>query len=401
MKQTLPTQYIFDIPITSLYFEQQILLMLHWARANESKVVCLANVHMLMEAYWNQDFAHVLRNADLVAPDGMPLVWMLRLMGISNQNRVAGMDVFINLCQLASICNVSVYFLGSQPKILDLMKNKLELEFPALSIAGMESLPFRPLTTEENEALIKKVNYSGAGLIFVCLGCPKQENWISQNRGKINGVMIGVGAVFAVYVGCQKRAPLFIRELGLEWFYRLIQEPRRLWRRYGTTIPPFIYLAIKQLINHSKLKLRKIKQNLADENLTFDVNNLDMKSYSKIGEILIYNKLLTRSALEKALLEQKICPELKIGEILVNQKLMSPKLVNLYLELQNIKLGQIALKKKIISEAKLKKILDYQINNGGKIGEIMVNQKIITDENLMNLIIEQYLIKNFGVFLIR
>ncbi|MCA1994329.1 MAG: WecB/TagA/CpsF family glycosyltransferase, partial [Coleofasciculus sp. S288] len=109
-------------------------------------------------------------------------------------------------------------------------------------------LPFRPLTQEEDEALIQKINESGAGLVFVSLGCPKQEYWMAQHKDKIQAVMLGVGGVFPVYAGIHKNAPRRVKEFGLEWLYRLVQEPRRLWGRYSKTIPPFIWLALKQLL---------------------------------------------------------------------------------------------------------------------------------------------------------
>jgi N-acetylglucosaminyldiphosphoundecaprenol N-acetyl-beta-D-mannosaminyltransferase len=244
----LPTQRVLEFPITALRFNDQIQTIIRWACLRESKAVFVANVHMLMEAHWNPEFATVLSNADLVTPDGMPLVWMLRLLGARNQDRVAGMDIFLALCQFTQSLELSIFFVGSQTEILARMKQRLELEFPRLKIAAMEPLPFRPLTEAEDEDLIHKINSSGAGLVFVSLGCPKQENWIAQHKDKISGVMIGLGGVFPVYAGIHKRAPRVVRELGFEWLYRWIQEPRRLWSRYTKTIPPFIWLAVKQLL---------------------------------------------------------------------------------------------------------------------------------------------------------
>jgi len=172
-------------------------------------------------------------------------------LGARYQDRVAGMDVLLALCKLAQTQNVSVFFAGSQPDILSRMQKRLEKEFPNLKIAGMEPLPFRPMTETEDKALIKMINNSGAGLVFVSLGCPKQENWIAEHKDKIKAVMIGLGGVFPVYAGIHKRAPRMIRDLGFEWLYRLIQEPRRLWNRYTKTIPAFILLALKQLLMSS------------------------------------------------------------------------------------------------------------------------------------------------------
>lgn len=239
---------VIGSPVTALPFDAQIEMMLKWASSRKSKVVCVANVHMLVEAYYHSELASVLENADMVTPDGMPLVWMMRLMGAPYQNRVAGMDILLSLCKSATARNIKIFFLGSQSTILEKMRTKLEHDFPNLQIVGMEPLPFRPLTPDEDDAIIQKINESGASLVLVSLGCPKQEYWMNQHKGKVHAVMIGLGGVFPVLAGIHKRAPFWIRDLGLEWFYRLIQEPRRLWSRYMDTIPPFIWLALKQLL---------------------------------------------------------------------------------------------------------------------------------------------------------
>lgn len=249
----LPTKKVLDFPITALRFDDQVQTIVKWASRRESKSVYVANVHMLIEAHWEPEFANVLRNADIVTPDGMPLVWMMRKMGASCQDRVAGMDIFLSLCQLTQTQNFSVFFLGSQTEILSKMRSRLEHEFPQLKIAAMEPLPFRPLTEIEDEALVEKINSSGAGAVLVSLGCPKQENWIAQHKGKIQAVMIGLGGVFPVYAGIRKRAPRIVRDLGLEWLYRWIQEPRRLCGRYAKTIPLFIWLATKQLLSSNRI----------------------------------------------------------------------------------------------------------------------------------------------------
>ena len=249
MAITPPSQSVIGSPVTALPFEAQINLMVEWAAHRLSKVVCVANVHMIMEAKTRSEFANVLADADLVTPDGMPLVWLMNLTAANRrQDRVAGMDILMALCQQAEVKKISIFFLGSESAILDRMRKRLNQDFPGLKVAGMEPLPFRPLTSQEDEAVAQKINQSGAGLVLVSLGCPKQELWTSQHRGKIQAVMVGLGGVFPVYAGIQKWAPLWIRKMGLEWLYRLIQEPKRLWKRYFATIPPFLYFAIKQIL---------------------------------------------------------------------------------------------------------------------------------------------------------
>jgi N-acetylglucosaminyldiphosphoundecaprenol N-acetyl-beta-D-mannosaminyltransferase len=243
----MESKSVINVPVTSLPCEEQINIMMKWAKNNLSKIVCIANVHMLIEAHRDRHFGDVLRNADLVTPDGMPLVWMLRFLGAVRQDRVAGLDVLEGLCKLAVENEVSIYFVGSHASVLSKMKVRLEQEFPNLVIAGMNPLPFRPLTFEEDQELIQSLNQSGAGLVFVSLGCPKQEKWMSRHKEKVSAVMVGLGGAFPVYAGIHKRAPRFFRQAGLEWLYRLLQEPRRLWQRYATTIPIFLWLASKQI----------------------------------------------------------------------------------------------------------------------------------------------------------
>ncbi len=250
MPTSLPQQQVLSTPVTALRFDQATRTILRWAHGHESKAVCVANVHMLMEARGNKEFDRILNNADMVTPDGMPLVWMLKLLGRKGQDRVAGMELLQSLCQQASEQNVKVFFLGSQKAVLDQMRTRLEREYPDLEIAGMEPLPFRRLTPNEDAAVIEQIHESGAGLVFVCLGCPKQEKWIAEHKGRIQSVMIGLGGAFPVYAGLKKWAPRWVRQSGLEWLYRLLQEPKRLVGRYSQTIPPFIFLAVAQLLSH-------------------------------------------------------------------------------------------------------------------------------------------------------
>jgi N-acetylglucosaminyldiphosphoundecaprenol N-acetyl-beta-D-mannosaminyltransferase len=250
-----PSQRIIGFPVTALPFESQMALILEWAKHGLSKSVCIANVHMLVEAYRNSSFATVLQQADLVTPDGMPLVWMLKLLGSPKQDRVAGLDVLQALCEQATVTGVKVFFLGSQSEILNRMRDRLKKEFPDLQIAGMEPLPFRPMTAAEDEALVEMLNQSEAGIIFVSLGCPKQEVWMANHKNRVNSVMIGLGGAFPVYAGLHKRAPNLVRAAGFEWLYRLLQEPRRLWGRYSSTIPVFIWLACKQLLIDQRKQL--------------------------------------------------------------------------------------------------------------------------------------------------
>lgn len=243
----LPHIDVVGSPVTALPFQEQLATILAWARSHERRMVCVANVHMLMEARWDEGFGKLLRRADMVTPDGTPLVWMMRRLGAPGQDRVAGMDMLPALCRLAAREGVGVYFLGSTPETLARMRARLERECPALRIAGMESPPFRPLTPEEDAEQVERIRASGAGLVLVSLGCPKQERWMEAHRERLPAVLVGLGAAFPVYAGDHRMAPEWMRRSGLEWAYRMAQEPRRLFKRYWRTNLPFLYLAFRQL----------------------------------------------------------------------------------------------------------------------------------------------------------
>ncbi|MEO0869490.1 MAG: WecB/TagA/CpsF family glycosyltransferase [Cyanobacteria bacterium J06642_11] len=248
----LKKQKVIGFPVTAEPFETQIDTILGWAQQRLSKIVCVANVHMLIEAKSNIGFASILYRADMLTPDGMPLAWLTSWMNKRRQDRVAGMDILLSLCRKASHHDVSLFFLGSTPEVLGKIQQRLSQDYPNLSIAGIEDLPFRPLTYAEDMELVHRINNSGAGIVFISLGCPKQERWMNAHKHKINAVMIGLGGVFPVFAGVHKWAPAWVRKSGFEWLYRLLQEPQRLWQRYATTIPLFLLLAAKQIV---KVKL--------------------------------------------------------------------------------------------------------------------------------------------------
>jgi N-acetylglucosaminyldiphosphoundecaprenol N-acetyl-beta-D-mannosaminyltransferase len=256
-KEAIPVHRVIGSSVTALPFDAQMKVIVGWAAQRLNKMVCVANAHMLMEAHWNPEFADVLENADIVTSDGMPIVWMMKLLGVRSQERVAGMDILMELCRLSTQQNLKVYFLGCQQSVLDQMKARLEIDFPKLAVAGMEPLPFRPMTREEEDDVLARIQTSGANLVFVSLGCPKQEKWMAQHRSRVNAVMVGLGGAFPVYAGIKKWAPRWVREAGLEWAYRLMQEPRRLAKRYGETNQAFLWLSLKQLFEVRFQKVQK------------------------------------------------------------------------------------------------------------------------------------------------
>lgn len=268
IEESMPTQAVTGFPISTLSFDAQVNAIVEWAKYRRSRVVCVSNVHMLMEGHWNKAFEQVLLTADLLTPDGMPLVWMTSLMSGKSQDRVAGMELMLALCKQAQEKRVSLFLFGSTNETLVQIQQHLSEDFPSLQIAGTLSPPFRPLSEAENKAIARKINQSGAGLVFVSLGCPKQERWMSLQRGQVRAVMVGLGGAFPVYAGNKRWAPSWVRRHGLEWCYRLTQDPRRLWKRYASTIPPFVGLALIQVVKvglglrHSNAPRTKNRQNI-------------------------------------------------------------------------------------------------------------------------------------------
>lgn len=215
------------------------------AIAGKSSYTCVANVHMLIEAYRDPDFAAVVNNADCVTPDGMPLTLAIRLLYGSRQDRVAGMTLLPDLLEKARLWSIPVYFYGGTEAMLSGTREYLHAQYPGLNTAGMYSPPFRQLTADEEQDIAEQINQSGAKLVFVALGCPKQEKWMAAMKGRVNACMIGIGGALPVMIGQQKRAPLWMQKASLEWLYRLIQEPKRLFKRYAVTNTTFIWFMLK------------------------------------------------------------------------------------------------------------------------------------------------------------
>ncbi len=238
--------------IHALSWDETLNRITTWAKARESRYVCICNVHSVITATQDAGFKNVLRHADMATPDGMPIAWMLRKMGFAKQERINGPDLMWKYCAQASRSGEAVYFYGSTFETLQLMSVKLRRAFPGLHIGGVYS----PLRVEgeagaEDEAIIAAINESGAGVVFIGLGCPKQEKWMATHRHRIRAVMIGVGAAFDYHAGTVQRAPVWMQRNGLEWSYRLFSDPRRLWKRYFVTNSLFIIRASLQLLQYS------------------------------------------------------------------------------------------------------------------------------------------------------
>jgi N-acetylglucosaminyldiphosphoundecaprenol N-acetyl-beta-D-mannosaminyltransferase len=214
--------------------------MVRWGARRESRVVAMCNVHSVVTARSDDDLRSALSSADRAMPDGQPIAWVLRRKGFEGQQRVNGPDLMWSYLSEAERQGRIVFFYGSTQAILDKLGSTLAITFPRLRVGGMLSPPFRDLTAQEDTEVLRQIHDSRAEVVFVALGCPKQEKWMAAHRGRLNAVMVGVGAAFAYHAGVVRRAPFWMQRSGLEWLYRLLQEPRRLWKRYVTTNTLFI-----------------------------------------------------------------------------------------------------------------------------------------------------------------
>jgi N-acetylglucosaminyldiphosphoundecaprenol N-acetyl-beta-D-mannosaminyltransferase len=218
------------------------------AAAGAGGMVCHANVHMVMEAFDDAGLRRRLNAAERVTPDGVPLVWALRRLGLREVGRVYGPTLMSLACRRAEADGIPVGFYGGHPEVLDALVAKLSRRFPRLRIAFAFSPPFRPLTAEEDRGVTEAIEASGARILFVGLGCPKQERWMAAHRPALGCVLLGVGAAFSFLAGAKPQAPRWMQRGGLEWLFRLGVEPRRLWRRYLIQNPRFVWHFARQVL---------------------------------------------------------------------------------------------------------------------------------------------------------
>lgn len=217
--------------------------------SNQSSYICVSNVHMCMETFDSLYFRQLVNSADLVIPDGRPIFWAQRILGFKDAHHVRGQDITEALCEISHRegINIGLYG-GSSDTVLSNVVAALSAKYPNIKITYQYSPPFRALTSSETDKVIDDINNAKVDVLFVGIGCPKQEIWMAQQKGKINAVMLGVGAAYDFISGEKKHAPKLLQKLGLEWLYRLCSEPKRLWKRYLKQNPRFIWYFTRQVI---------------------------------------------------------------------------------------------------------------------------------------------------------
>jgi len=255
-KKKWPIKYnIFGVDISATDYKEELEIVIEASKAKESACVSHIPVHGLILGATDPVFRTILNSFEIVAPDGMPVkVALNKLYKTQLNDRVYGPEFMLRVCERASTEKIGIYLYGSLPHVVNnLRKNLLKL-FPSLRVAGYESPPFRELTSEEDNAMIKRINSSGAQIVFIGLGCPKQDMFAYEHKGSIDAVQICVGAAFDFLSGNKKMAPAWMQKKSLEWLCRLLQEPRRLWKRYFFTNSIFLWYFLLQLTGLKKFQ---------------------------------------------------------------------------------------------------------------------------------------------------
>ena len=245
---TLASRYVLGMRVDATSYEDASRRVARWARDGRSAYVCVANVHMIMETFDSSAFQRVVNWADLVTPDGRPLVWALRSLGVRDANQVRGTDLTARVVELAAREGIPIGLYGGTPDLLETFARILERRYPGVRVVCRIAPPFRPLTPEEDETVTGEILSSGARILFVGIGCPKQERWMEAHKERIPAVMLGVGAAFDFHTGRVRQAPGWMQRAGLEWLFRLLMDPRRLWKRYAKHNPRFVVLFSLELL---------------------------------------------------------------------------------------------------------------------------------------------------------
>ena len=238
------------VRVDAVQIPKVIAQMEGWIGTRERcRYVAVTGMHGVTEAQRDPEFRQILNSADLVVPDGMPLVWVARLRGHRLKRRVYAPELMLQFCEEAASKGYRHYFYGGAPGVAEKLASVLQTRFPGLRVAGVCSPPFRPLTQEEDDGIVAAINRAAPDIVWVGLSTPKQERWMFEHRDRLRvPVLVGVGAAFDINANVKKQAPAWMREHGMEWSFRLLQEPCRLWKRYLIYGSQFVVLEALELL---------------------------------------------------------------------------------------------------------------------------------------------------------
>jgi N-acetylglucosaminyldiphosphoundecaprenol N-acetyl-beta-D-mannosaminyltransferase len=244
-----PRADILGVPISAINMNSAVDTIAGWISECQRHYVCVCNVHTVMECKRSESIRRIYHRAGLVTPDGMPLVWVTRLMGFQGVERVYGPDLMLAVMERSTQRGWSHFLYGGAPGVAERLSSRMTAAFPGIKIAGEISPPFRPLTPLEDADMIKRINDSGADIVWAGIGAPRQERWMADHREPLSApVLIGVGAAFDFLAGVKAQAPRWMMRSGLEWIFRFACEPRRLWRRYLLNNPLFMWFVLLQFL---------------------------------------------------------------------------------------------------------------------------------------------------------
>lgn len=239
---------ILGVGVSSIDLADAVATIERWIGERSRNYVCVTGVHGVMESRRDQRLRRIHNEAGMVAPDGMPLVWLSRLFGKRRTTRVYGPDLMRKMTAVSRLRGYRQFYYGGADGVADELRRALVASHPGLEVAGAFSPPFRDLTPEEDQAVVEAINATRPDIVWVGLSTPKQEFWMASHLGRIEApAMVGVGAAFDFLAGTKRQAPLWMQRNGLEWLFRLCSEPRRLWRRYAYIVPGFAILAAGEL----------------------------------------------------------------------------------------------------------------------------------------------------------
>jgi N-acetylglucosaminyldiphosphoundecaprenol N-acetyl-beta-D-mannosaminyltransferase len=239
---------ILSMRVDAADYESAVETIVDMAEAGRGGMTCVATVHMVMEAWDDRFYRRVVNGSELVTSDGMPLVWALRALGLPTAERVYGPELMPRLCRRAATLGIPVGLLGGSEALLSDLAGRLSREIPGLEVVFRHAPAFGPAPSQPDEALVDAISASGARILFVGLGCPKQERWMHVHRDALACAQVGVGAAFDFLAGAKPQAPKLVQDAGLEWLFRLAHEPRRLLRRYAVHNPRFVAAFARQLL---------------------------------------------------------------------------------------------------------------------------------------------------------
>jgi N-acetylglucosaminyldiphosphoundecaprenol N-acetyl-beta-D-mannosaminyltransferase len=240
---------ILGVEVSAIDMEITLNTIEAWIARHEPHYVCVTGVHGVMESHRDEALRRIHNAAGLVTPDGMPLVWLSRLMGFPHVQRVYGPDLMLAVCERSARQGYRQFFYGGAPGVVEKLATRLQSCFPDLQVAGLYSPPFRSLSPAEDAAVVEHLNAASPAIVWVGMSTPKQERWMAEHVGRLSApVLIGVGAAFDFHAGVKKQAPQWMQKNGLEWLFRLLMEPRRLWRRYLINNPWFLWLVLHQAL---------------------------------------------------------------------------------------------------------------------------------------------------------